>query len=575
MSQYKVIDPELNTEAPGFRTCPIPLAPEAMWAHRFYNNMTAQEYGPWILRLNGFDQIVTSQDVIIVGDEGAEDYFLAGALTAERSTTHFMAHREYGRFTRLAVWEPEAEGGSEEPLVFLRGRDWRTLLDAYWAKVLERYGVDRGPRAQAPLTGYCTWYYYYDDLSERQFLDNVRAVQANRGVVPCRYVQIDDGYQPYHGDWLEQNERWPTPLPETIGRLRDEGLEVGIWIMPFLASANSRVAREHPDWFVRDDAGDPVYVPGWSPPPNHNWQCLDATHPEALDYMREVFRRFREMGVTYFKLDGVGFSAQRGYRRDPRATGSSAFRKGLEAIREAAGDCWVLGCGGNYLPGLGVYDSIRVSCDTGVNYEPKGLPNLASSGSEGPQRHPDPVLPSLENAVRATLFNWWRFDAGYRCDPDVIIARDENCNLTENEARMSTLAGMVTGIAFTSDKLDQCGPDRLVLLGLAARARMADVRPARVERDGLLEVFTGTVGEAPAVALFNFSSAPKRYPADLFPDGPDGGGMADLLDPALAAADADGFEVGPHGGALLLPEGEARRLRDAVRESLPTEGAAR
>ena len=195
MSQYTRIEPELRREAPGFLTCPIPLAPEAMWAHRFYNNRTSQEYGPWILRLNGFDQLVTSQDVVVLGDEAAEDYFLAGALSAERTTTHFMAHREYGRFTRLAVWQPEAAAGdAEEPLLFLRGPDWRALLEAYWAKVLEHNGVARGPEAPAPLTGYCTWYYYYDDLSERQFLDNVRAVRANCGVFPCRYAQIDDGY---------------------------------------------------------------------------------------------------------------------------------------------------------------------------------------------------------------------------------------------------------------------------------------------------------------------------------------------------------------------------------------------
>lgn len=544
--------------------------------HRFYNNMTSQEYGPWILRMNGFDQIVSSQDVIIIGDEAAGDYFLAGAFSAERSTTQLLAHREYGRFTRLAVWQPEVDGEAlVEPMVFLQGSDWRALLDAYWAKVLEHNGVGRGAAASPPLTGYCSWYYYYDDLSERQFLDNVWAIQAHREVFPCRYVQIDDGYQTFHGDWLEQNERWPTPLAETIGRLRGEGLEVGIWIMPFLAAANSRVAREHPEWFVRDEAGNPVYVPGWSPPPNHNWQCLDATHPEALDYMREIFHRFREMGVTYFKLDGVGFSAQRGRRHDSEATGSSAFRKGLKAIREAAGDCWVLGCGGNYLPGLGVYDSIRVSCDTGVNYEPKGLPNLAASGTDEPQRHPDPVLPGLENAVRASLFNWWRFDAGYRCDPDVIIARDENCNLNENEARMSTLAAILTGIAFTSDKLDQCVPDRLELLGIAARVRMAGVRPARVERDGLLEVFTGTVDGKPAVALFNFASALKRYPAELWQAAFDNDRVVDLLEPTLSAVDGEDFEVAPHGAALLIAEAVARGVRDTVAASLAGEGAAR
>lgn len=509
----QLTDIQLTRESGQFSHCQIPLPPDANWLHRFYNNMTAQEHGPWILRLTGFDQVISSQDVVIIGNEADNCYFLAGTLSAERSTTHLFAHYEFGRFTRLGIWQPELnDNDSPEPMLFLQGSNWRDLITEYWEQVLAHHNLgNRRFSHQPPLTGYCSWYYYYDDLSENQFLANLEAVVAHQDQFPVRFMQIDDGYQTFHGDWLEQNERWPTPLSETISKVRAQGMETGVWLMPFLASAQSRVAREHPEWFVKDEKGEPVHVPGWSNPPNHNWQCLDTTNPQALAYIRHVFHSFREMGVTYFKLDGVGFAGQRGYRHDPHATGSSAFRLGLQAIREAADEAWILGCGGNYLAGLGVYDSVRVSCDTAIDYEPRGLPNKPASCPPLPMRHPSPALPGLENAVRATLFNWWRFDAGYRCDPDVLIARDNWTHLTEGQARMSVLTGILTGVVFTSDKLDECSNQRLQLLALAAKLRMTEIRPYRVEADGSLEVFTGKIDDTPALAFFNFSTDPKNY----------------------------------------------------------------
>jgi|GEM_PF-657371 len=544
----------------------IPLPPEACWVHRFYNNMTAQEHGPWILTLGGFDQIVSSQDLIVLGDPKTKRYFLAGALSAERSTTHLLAHFEYGRFTRLMVWQPEAVASDQDPaeqLLLLEGTDWQELVETYWASALEQNGVRRTDSVPEPLTGYCPWYYYYDSLSEAQLLANVAAADASQDVYPCRIIQIDDGYQSFHGDWLELNDRWPTLFAKTIKGILESGFEVGVWIMPFLAAAQSRVAREHPSWFVKGDDDQPVYVRGWSAAPNDRWQCLDVTHPEAINYIRRVFLEFRAMGVTYFKLDGVGFSGQRGRRRDAEASGSSAFRLGLRAIREAAGDCLLLGCGGNYLAGLGVYDTIRVSCDTAINYEPRGLPNDPENASQLLLRHPHPSLPSLENAVRATLYNWWRFDAGYRCDPDVIVARDNCCNLTEEEARISTLSAILTGIAFTSDKLDECATERLALLALAARVRMCAVRPLRVEEDGLLEVFGGNVRGESAVAFFNFSNQPKYYPKMLLPES--GAAYADLLNCEVRPLhEGERLEVPAHGAALIVGETQARQIRAEI-----------
>jgi hypothetical protein len=179
----------------------------------------------------------------------------------------------------------------------------------------------------------------------------------------------------------------------------------------------------------------------------------------------------------------------------------------------------------------------------------------------------------LENAVRASLCNWFRYDAGYRCDPDVIIARDNHCHLTEAQARMSVLAGLLTEVAFTSDKLDACAPERLHLLALAARIRVQAVRPHRVETDGNLEVFEGRIGDEPALAFFNFSTETKAYSVDWKRYFEGAGPVVDLFDREFEPLALEAFAAAATAGALLVPDRVARAAWQAVETKSPLEEA--
>ena len=46
-------------------------------------------------------------------------------------------------------------------------------------------------------TGWCSWYYFYNRVSEANIVSNLAVMVADRH--PAEYVQIDDGYQSQTG----------------------------------------------------------------------------------------------------------------------------------------------------------------------------------------------------------------------------------------------------------------------------------------------------------------------------------------------------------------------------------------
>jgi alpha-galactosidase len=397
-------------------------------------------------------------------------------------------------------------------------------------------------------TGYCSWYYYYHQVTERQFIESIEAMSAKKAVFPVQYAQIDDGYQTYHGDWLEQNENWPTPLADTVKKINDMGMQAGIWTMPFLASKASKVFQNRPDWFVHDRHNQPWYIQGWSPEPNHEWACLDISRSDVQKHLYSVYETLYGMGFRYFKFDGGGFSAPAGTRCAPDATGVSCLRDGLKLIRKAVKDSLVLGCGMPFLASTGLVDNNRVSSDTGKTWQAWGLPTV--EGQDIDRSQPcDPVGPSLKIALHGTLCRWWQYDRWFRADPDVVMARDENTELTIAEARLSALTAIITGVAFTSDRLDRMGKDRLRLLSLAAKLRIRDIKPLDWEDKAYSYLFEGLIDNYRAVAIVNYSEYPQKV---KFSELNMPAVCKELLHPCAKVKDS--LEISPHDAALLVEE---------------------
>jgi alpha-galactosidase len=270
--------------------------------------------------------------------------------------------------TEGLVLEP-GECWELEPLVALAGPERETLLAAL-ATHIERHH----PRRRFPTvpTGWCSWYHYYADVTEEDILANMSAIVQGR--LPLEYVQIDDGYEAYMGDWLTAGERFPNGIARLIGQIRGMGLQPALWVAPFIAEERSQLFQQHPDWFMQDPSGRPlrsntVSFGGWR---NGPWCCLDGTHPRAQAYLEQVFATMRqEWGVSYFKLEANFWGAMHGAQLyDPRATRIEAYRRGMAAVLRGAGDAFVLGCNAPMWGSLGLVDGMRVTNDIDRSGEP-------------------------------------------------------------------------------------------------------------------------------------------------------------------------------------------------------------
>ena len=55
----------------------------------------------------------------------------------------------------------------------------------------------------APPSGWCSWYCFGPRVTAQNVLDNLAAME--RDYPDLKFVQIDDGYQPTMGDWLDNH----------------------------------------------------------------------------------------------------------------------------------------------------------------------------------------------------------------------------------------------------------------------------------------------------------------------------------------------------------------------------------
>jgi alpha-galactosidase len=318
-----------------------------------------------------------------------------------------------------------------------------------------RNAVGRG--VEGPPSGWCSWYCFGPKVTAKQVIDNLDVIA--RDIPGLRYIQIDDGYQPAMGDWLETGNAFGGQVQTVLKQIRDRGFEPAIWVAPFIAEAGSNLFKQHPDWFVKDDAGQPlradrVTFGGWRRGP---WYALDGTHPEALAHLERVFTIMRnEWGCTYFKLDANFWGAIHGGRfHDRRATRIEAYRRGMAAVRRGSRDGFILGCNHPIWPSIGVIHGSRSSHDIRRDWK------------------------RFSDTARQNLSRNWQNGRLWWNDPDAIVLTGE---LSEDEYRFhATVMYASGGMILSGDDLTTITPPRLAMLRklqppTAKAARFADVR---------------------------------------------------------------------------------------------------
>lgn len=218
---------------------------------------------------------------------------------------------------------------------------------------------------KAPIYGSNNWYYAYGLSSEKEILDDADYLaDITDGAGNRPFMVIDDCWQVNHrineyngGPWTGGNEKFPD-MKGLAGKLTEKGVRPGIWLRLLLNE-------------------DPQIPDEWRLSTNG---CLDPSHPDALEYIRQDIRRIAGWGYELIKHDFTTYDlfGRWGLEMNPQLTDSGwhfydqsltsaeVVKLLYTAIYEAAAEygSMILGCNTIGHLGAGLMQAARTGDDT-------------------------------------------------------------------------------------------------------------------------------------------------------------------------------------------------------------------
>lgn len=401
-----------------------------------------------------------------------DEFEFFGSLSERNGYTVFYSDMEKHIFSV----EKDVEGLTiSEPyemfdiVRFVGGYD--EVFDKYFAAMSlpAKKRVDR-------LTGYTSWYNYFQKIDENIILRDLKGLSRARESV--NIFQIDDGYEPFVGDWLDYNGRdFPNGMKTIADAVHREGYLAGIWLAPFnVQRGKSRILKEHPDWLIRNPDGKPqLGCVAWG-----GAYTLDIYNSEVREHLKKVFDTvLNDWGCDMVKLDFL--YSQCRTPRDNKTRGT-IMCEAMDFLRECVGDKLILGCGVPLGPAFGVVDACRISCDVDLSYGGKFY-NSMSINNE---------LPSAQNAINNSMFRRHLNGRAFLNDPDVFFLRDHNLTFTwEQKLLLAKINNLFGRVLFVSDDAGEYSEAELEVLKETFResdAKILDVKCVGARADGNYEI---------------------------------------------------------------------------------------
>ncbi|MBD3197947.1 MAG: hypothetical protein GF317_23050 [Candidatus Lokiarchaeota archaeon] len=310
-------------------------------------------------------------------------------------------------------------------------------------------------RIQEIPVGWCSWYYYFTEVSQVDMIKNLNFFKKNKEKLPIDFFQLDDGYFTKIGDYSNVNEKFQDGLYQLFHKVEEAGFNSGLWTAPFLAVKDSEIFENHEDWFLKKINEDKFLKT------NYNWgnfqYGLDLSKPEVNTYLKDFFNKLRfafkdensnDPLIEFYKIDFLhaGAPNDADYERKD-LTRAQIYRNGIKAIREGiTDDSFLLGCGAPLGPCVGLVDAMRISMDTGPEW--KKLDKLGHKFSFS--------LPNLKRALMNILYRSFMHRHFWINDPDCLMIRRTDTDLTEDEIKLQlTLFGLSGGQILISDDMSK------------------------------------------------------------------------------------------------------------------------
>jgi len=182
------------------------------------------------------------------------------------------------------------------------------LAAAFRSFVLNHMSENLGTRK--PHVCYNTWNYQERNKwwNGKQYLDSMNAGRILQEIDVAHRMGIDvyvldTGWYGKTGEWSVSRKRFPDGLKRVKEKLDRYGMQLGLWFGPTSAAVSSRALTEHRDCVMSRQGVEKKPGPVWETEASYH-MCLVSRYSEA--FAERLIQLSKQIGVTYFKWDGIG-----------------------------------------------------------------------------------------------------------------------------------------------------------------------------------------------------------------------------------------------------------------------------
>jgi alpha-galactosidase len=176
-----------------------------------------------------------------------------------------------------------------------------------WSAVLAKEGWNvPKPSSEAYNVSWCGWGYEFN-VTPAQMLGTVPKLKE----MGIKWATLDDRWFDTYGDWNPRPDTFPgDSIKKMVDDFHKQGILVQLWWLPLGAEDGkgkweshkyvvSKVAQEHPGWFILDKDGNHAHI-------TRDLGALCPAVPEVQQYYKQLTERFiRDWGFDGSKLDNI------------------------------------------------------------------------------------------------------------------------------------------------------------------------------------------------------------------------------------------------------------------------------
>jgi len=362
-----------------------------------------------------------------------EKVLLLGSLSPQLGYCHFIWDKSANQITVSLFVETNIKNRTLDFSLYVKLAKEQANFQSYFLQ--QNLKTPQTPKQK--FTGWTSWYNYYTDINDE--IINTNASNFINNKLPINYFQIDDGWQTAIGDW-DINSKFPNGLNPLTKKLKQNNINSGLWLAPFVAEKKSALFKNKPQWFIKDDKGKLLKV-GYNPLWSGWFYALDTELPEVRTYIKTFLRRcIDQWGFKLLKLD---FLYAAGILPRNNKSRGQLMWEAMVWLREVLKDTEILGCGVPLNTAFFNTDFCRIGPDISHTWDVKWLKWV---------NHSERL--STKNAIGNVIHRRQLDHLPFKNDPDVFMLRTENQKLDRDQQFTLYLVNQLFGsLIFTSDNL--------------------------------------------------------------------------------------------------------------------------